>query len=52
VGTRFSVPVQTGPGAHPAFCTIMFSHHKNGRVQAVVEVVVVVVVVVENIDEV
>jgi len=20
-GVRFSVPVQTGPGAHPAFCT-------------------------------
>ena len=21
-GARFSAPVQTGPGAHPAFCTI------------------------------
>ena len=22
VGTRFSAPVQTGPGAHPASCTV------------------------------
>jgi len=22
VGARFFAPVQTGPGAHPAFCTI------------------------------
>jgi hypothetical protein len=22
VGVRFSVPVQTGPGAHPAYCTM------------------------------
>ena len=22
VGARFSAPVQTGPGAHPAFCTL------------------------------
>jgi hypothetical protein len=22
VATRFSVPVRTGPGAHPAFCTV------------------------------
>jgi hypothetical protein len=22
VGARFSAPFQTGPGAHPAFCTV------------------------------
>jgi hypothetical protein len=22
VGARFSTPVQTGPGAHPAYCTM------------------------------
>jgi hypothetical protein len=34
VGARFSAPVQTGPGAHPAFCTICtrsFPGVKSGR---------------------
>ena len=34
VGARFSAPVQTGPGAHPAFCTIgtgSFPGVKSGR---------------------
>jgi len=34
VGARFSAPVQTGPGAHPASCTMgtgSFSGVKNGR---------------------
>jgi hypothetical protein len=34
VGSRFSVPVQTGPGTHPAFCTIgtrSFPRVKYGR---------------------
>ena len=34
VGTRFSAPVQTGPGAHPASCTVgtgSFSGVKSGR---------------------
>jgi hypothetical protein len=33
-GARFSAPVQTGPGAHPAFCTMCtgsFSRVKSGR---------------------
>ena len=33
-GTRFSAPVQTGPGAHPASCTVgigSFPGVKNGR---------------------
>ena len=33
-GARFSVPVQTGPGAHPASCTIgtgSFPGVKSGR---------------------
>ena len=33
-GTRFSVPVQTGPGAHPASCTMgtgSFPEVKSGR---------------------
>ena len=33
-GARFSAPVQTGPGAHPASCTMgtgPFSGVKNGR---------------------
>ena len=33
-GVRFSVPVQTGPGAHPASCTIgtgSFPGVKSGR---------------------
>jgi hypothetical protein len=34
IGARFSAPVQTGPGAHPASCTIgtrSFSGVKSGR---------------------
>jgi len=34
VGARFSAPVQTGPGAHPASCkmgTGSFPRVKNGR---------------------
>jgi len=34
VGARFSAPVQTGPGAHPTFCTIgtgSFPGVKSGR---------------------
>jgi len=34
VGVRFSAPVQTGPGAHPAFCTMgtgFFLGVKSGR---------------------
>jgi len=34
VGARFSAPVQTGPGAHPASCTMgtgSFSGVKNGQ---------------------
>ena len=34
VGTRFSAPVQTGPGAHPASCTmgtVSFPEVKSGR---------------------
>jgi len=34
VGARFSAPVQTGPGAHPAFCTMgtgSFPRVKSGR---------------------
>jgi hypothetical protein len=34
VGSRFSAPVQTGPGAHPAFCTMStgsFPVVKSGR---------------------
>ena len=34
VGARFSAPVQTGPGAHPAFCkmgTWSFPGVKSGR---------------------
>jgi len=34
IGARFSAPVQTGPGAHPAYCTMgtgSFSGVKNGR---------------------
>jgi len=34
VGSRFSAPVQTGPGAHPASCTMgtgSFPEAKNGR---------------------
>ena len=34
VGARFSAPVQIGPGAHPAFCTMgtgSFSGVKSGR---------------------
>ena len=34
VGARFSVPLQTGPGAHPAFCTMgtgSFPGVKSGR---------------------
>jgi len=33
VGARFSAPVQTGPGAHPASCTMgtgFFPGVKNG----------------------
>jgi len=33
-GARFSAPVQTGPGAHPAFCTmctVSFPVVKSGR---------------------
>ena len=33
-GTRFSAPVQNGPGAHPAFCTMgtaSFPGVKSGR---------------------
>ena len=33
-GARFSAPVQTGPGAHPASCTmgtVSFPGVKNGR---------------------
>jgi hypothetical protein len=32
VGARFSAPVQTGPGAHPASCTGSFPGVKCGRV--------------------
>jgi len=35
VGARFSTPVQTGPGAHPASCTMgtgSFLEVKSGRV--------------------
>jgi len=34
VGARFSAPVQTGPGAHPASCTICtgsFPEVKSGQ---------------------
>jgi hypothetical protein len=34
VGARFFAPVQTGPGAHPAFCTVstgVFPGVKSGR---------------------
>ena len=34
VGARFSAPVQTGPGAHPAFCTMGTGSYpgvKNGK---------------------
>ena len=34
VGARFSAPVHTGPGAHPAFCTMgtgSFPRVKRGR---------------------
>jgi hypothetical protein len=34
LGPRFSAPVQTGPGAHPAFCkmiTVSFPGVKSGR---------------------
>jgi len=34
VGARFSAPVQTGPGAHPAYCTMgteSFPGFKSGR---------------------
>jgi hypothetical protein len=30
-GKRFSAPVQTGPGAHPAFCTGSFPGAESGR---------------------
>jgi hypothetical protein len=34
VGARFSAPVQTGPGAHPAYCTMdtgFFPEVESGR---------------------
>ena len=31
VGARFSAPVQTGPGTHPAFCTVGTGSFKKER---------------------
>jgi hypothetical protein len=31
VGARFSAPVQTGPGAHPASCTIGTGSFPGGK---------------------
>jgi len=31
VGTRFSTPVQTGPGAHPASCTMGTGSFREGK---------------------
>jgi hypothetical protein len=33
VGARFSAPVQTGPGAHPAFCTMGTGSFPGGRMR-------------------
>jgi hypothetical protein len=31
VGARFSVPIQTGPGAHPASCTMDTGYFPRGK---------------------
>jgi len=33
VGARFSAPVQTGPEAHPAFCTMGTGSFPGGKVR-------------------
>jgi len=33
VGVRFSAPVQTGPGAHPASCTMVTGPFPGGKEQ-------------------